>query len=66
MSSTCFERECSSSGRRLYIRVWYSMFYRYQYKHFSLVVGRVWSVLKQCVRYRVSKTHSVPNTLCHL
>ena len=25
--STCFEPEGSSSGRRLYIQVWYDMFY---------------------------------------
>jgi len=27
MSSTCFEPERSSSGRRLYIQEWYNMFY---------------------------------------
>ena len=27
MSSTCFEPERSSSGRRLYIQVWNSMYY---------------------------------------
>jgi hypothetical protein len=32
MSSLCFETEGSSSGKRLYIQVWYSMFYIHQYK----------------------------------
>jgi hypothetical protein len=32
MSSTCFEPEGSSSGRRLYIQVWYNVFYMHQYK----------------------------------
>jgi hypothetical protein len=27
MSSTCFEPKGSSSGRRLYIQVWHSVFY---------------------------------------
>jgi len=31
MSSTCFESEGSSSGRRLCIRVWYSVLYMHQY-----------------------------------
>ena len=32
MSSTCFEPKGSSSGRRLYMQVWYSVFYMHQYK----------------------------------
>jgi len=32
MSSTCFETEGSSSGRRLYIQVKYRVFYTHQYK----------------------------------
>jgi len=32
MSSTCFEPEGSSSGRRTCIQVWYSVFYLHQYK----------------------------------
>jgi hypothetical protein len=32
MPSTYFEREGSSSGRQLYIQVWYSVFYMHQYK----------------------------------
>jgi len=32
MSSRCFETEGSSSGRRLYIQVWYCVFYMHQYK----------------------------------
>ena len=32
MSSACFEPDGSSSGRRLYIQGWYSVFYMYRYK----------------------------------
>jgi len=32
MSSTCFEPEGSSLGRRTCIQVWYSVFYMHQYK----------------------------------
>jgi hypothetical protein len=35
MSSTCFEPEGSSLGRRLYIQVWYGTFYMHQYKQSS-------------------------------
>ena len=35
MSSTCFEPEGSSSGRRLYVQVWYSVFTRERYKQSS-------------------------------
>ena len=31
MSSTCFEPEGSYSGRRLYIQVWYCVFYMRRY-----------------------------------
>jgi hypothetical protein len=34
MSSTCFEPESSSSGRRLYKQLWYSAFDVRQYKQF--------------------------------
>jgi len=47
MSSTRFEPEGSSSGRRLCIQVWYSVFYRHQHKQScrqsSLVSRRVCS-----------------------
>jgi len=42
MSSTCFEHEGSSSGRRLCIQVWYSVFEMHQYKQ---------SCRQKCVRY---------------
>jgi len=32
MSFTCFESEGSSSGRLLYIQLWYGTFYMHQYK----------------------------------
>jgi len=35
MSSTCFEHEVSSSGRRLYILVWYGTFYVHHYTESS-------------------------------
>ena len=38
ISSTCFETEGSSSGRRLYIQVWYSVFYMHQYKSLLAVL----------------------------
>jgi hypothetical protein len=44
MSSTCFEPEGSSKGRRLYIQVWYSMFYMHQYLQsckVSIIIGNV-------------------------
>jgi hypothetical protein len=34
MSSTGFEHDGSSSGRRLYIQLWYSVFYMHQYKQY--------------------------------
>ena len=34
MSSTCFDPEGSSSGRRLHVQVWYSVLYMHQYKQF--------------------------------
>ena len=33
MSCTCLKSEGSSSGRQLYIQVWYHVFYMHQYKH---------------------------------
>jgi len=36
VSSTCFEPEGSSSGRRLYIQVWLSVLYVHQYKQSCL------------------------------
>jgi hypothetical protein len=44
MSSTCFEPDGSSAGRRLYIQVWYSMFYMHQYQQsckVSINIGNV-------------------------
>jgi hypothetical protein len=35
MSSTCFEPESSSSGRRLYIQLWYGSLYTHLYKQSS-------------------------------
>jgi len=35
MSSTCFEPEGSSSGRQLYIQLWYCTFYMHQYEQSS-------------------------------
>jgi hypothetical protein len=32
MASTCFEPEGSSSGRRVYVQVWYSVLYMHQYR----------------------------------
>ena len=32
MSSTRFQPDVSSSGRGLYVQVWYSVFYMHQYK----------------------------------
>jgi hypothetical protein len=37
MSSTYFETKGSSSGRRLYIQVWHSMFQMHQYKHANIL-----------------------------
>jgi len=39
MSSLCFETEGSSSGRRLYIQVWYSMLYIHQYKQTARTIS---------------------------
>jgi len=38
MSSTCFEPEGSSKGRRLYIQLWYSVSYMLQYKQYKKCV----------------------------
>jgi len=35
MSSTCFEPEGSSPGRRVYMQLWYSTFYMHRYKQSS-------------------------------
>jgi len=43
MSSTCFEHDGSSSGRRLYMQLWYSVFYMQQFS--SLVGERLCSIL---------------------
>jgi hypothetical protein len=43
MSFTCFETECLSSGKPLYIKVWYNVFYMHQY---SLVGGKVCSTIR--------------------
>jgi len=32
VSSICFEPESPSSGTRLYVQIWYSVFYMHQYK----------------------------------
>jgi len=36
MSSTCFDLEGSSSGRRLYVQLWYGAFCMHQYKQSSV------------------------------
>jgi len=46
MSSTCFEPEGSSSGRRLYIQVWYRTFYMHQYR---IVCSNTHLHLKDCL-----------------
>jgi len=33
MSSTCFETDDTSSGRRLYVELWYGTIYMHQHKH---------------------------------
>jgi len=35
MSSTCFELDGPSSGRRLYIVLWYDAYYMHRYKQSS-------------------------------
>jgi len=35
MSSTCFKSDGSSSGRRLYIQLWYGTLHMHQYKQSS-------------------------------
>jgi len=47
MSSTCFEPEGSSSGRRFYVRVWYNVFPCKGLN--SLVGGKVCSLLEYFV-----------------
>jgi len=53
MSSTCFETKGSSSGRRLYIQVWYG------------IHALVWAVseVEECVRYFYSIEHTVLSTI---
>ena len=72
MSSTCFETEGLSSGRRMYVQVWYGTFYMHQYKQScwwemvgSLGGGRWWVALEveeggQPSTYKT--THLLPPT----
>ena len=53
MSTTCFERQGSSSGRQLYTQLRYGTFYMHQYKH--LVGSRVTAYTHACQkRYTVT------------
>jgi len=62
MFPTCFELEGSSSGRRLYVQVWYNLFTCHQYKqccrHRSVFDLKNWSD-------RLQK-NSVSSTLLYL
>ena len=49
MSSTCFESEGSSSGRRLYMQLWYSVLYMVWYS----VLYMVWHSVLYMVWYSV-------------
>jgi len=50
MSPTCFESEGSSSGRRMYLRGWYNMFYVNDYKQYCTCI-----IISQCM---VQKTNN--------
>jgi hypothetical protein len=52
ISSTCFEPEGSSSGRRFYIQLWYGKFYMYQCRQFSGFGGLVVSMLASSTQDR--------------
>ena len=41
MPSACFEPEGSSSGRRLYVQVWYSVFTRQRYRGADKSLARI-------------------------
>jgi len=52
MSSTCFETKGSSSGRRrVYVQLWYGVFYMHQY--FSLVGRRVGSIEHTSLKIKI-------------
>jgi len=51
MPSTCFEPEGSSSGRRLYVRVWYNVVCMHQY--ISLVGRRVCSIEHTALKIKI-------------
>ena len=57
MSSTCFKPESSSSGRRLFIQIWYHVFHMLQYKQscrYKSVFGTVRSLI-----YKRDLRHSI-------
>ena len=70
MSSTCFETEGSSSGRRLYIQLRYGTFYMHEYKQSSMQ-DSVFFYLLACLcvsntLFYLLDCLSVSNTLCYL
>jgi len=51
-SSSCFKPEGSSSGRQLYIQIWYSVFYMHQYNSLlgrSVCVSNTLFCLQDCL-----------------
>ena len=64
MSSTCFEPEDSSSGRQLYIQLWYSVFYMHWYKQSSRWKGIEHTVLPARVLILMHVKHIIPYYTC--
>jgi len=63
MSSTCFESEGSSSGRRLYMQLWYSVLYMVWYSVLYMVWHSVLYMVWYSVLYMV--WHSVLYVVWH-
>jgi len=60
MSSTCFEPEGSSSGRRLYIQLWHGVFYTHQYKQPSRYKSIEHTLLPTRLLIPMHAEHTIP------
>jgi len=58
MSYTCFEPEGSSSGRRLYVQLWYSVLYMHQYKQLCR-----WKLILMHVKQAMPYLYGQPSSL---
>jgi len=66
MSSTCFEPEGSSSGRQMYMQLWYGVFYMHQYKQSSGYKSIEHNLLPNRLLILMHVEHTVPNCIHNL